>query len=274
MSILLPLLLACATVPAPPPATTAGGAVLASQAGPPPVSFAPLEERVHVLLADTRDADQRDRLVAARELMHAMRNKDPIAQRKVYEYLDQVLAIEARSQPADIRIEGFAVPIEEETLVPSNPAGVRIRPGPGAGPSAGPTTGGDPVGGGPATNAGSEASLGSDDRARVADARAALADARYLEAVDALAGLSGAEADALRREAADAWARGERERAGHLFIEARQLPPGNERIASLRAVRAALLSINQRFPDNSYAAAIQDNIAKVDADLAAAGARP
>lgn len=244
MSILSLLLLACATTPTPAPTSSGqSGTVVATEAGPPPVSFAPLEERASVLIADAKDTDRRDRLVAARELMQAMRNKDPIAQRKVYAYLDEVLKIEERAQPKPIPIEGLPTPIEEEVLTapPATPA-----------PAA------------PAPDA--SAALGA--------ARAALAQAKYLEAVDALAGVDTPEAAPLRKEAIDGWARTERERAGHQFLEARQLPPGNERIASLRAVRTALAAINERFPDNAYAAQITENIAKVDADLTAAGARP
>jgi hypothetical protein len=52
------------------------------------------------------------------------------------------------------------------------------------------------------------------------------------------------------------------------------LAPGNERITALRTVRRALVSINERFPDNAYAAQIAENITKVDADLVAVGAKP
>jgi len=111
--------------------------------------------------------------------------------------------------------------------------------------------------------------------ARVAvSRRVALADARYLDAVALLDPLTTPDAVALRKEAVDAWARTERERAGHLFLEARQLPPGGERVASLRAARSALAAINERFPQNAYAAQVAENLVKVDADLAAAGARP
>lgn len=247
MSLLIPLLLACATVPRMPPdavGPSANTPVTATEAGPPPVSYAPLEERVNALLGDTRDTDRRDRLVAARELMHGMRNKDPIAQRKVYEYLQQVIAIEERNAPAPITIEGFGVPIEEETLqAPAAPVP-------------------------PAALAPEAAAV------PLVAARTALADARYLDAVEALRGNTTPEAAPLRKEAVDGWARQERERAGHLFLEARQLPPGNERIASLRAVRTALVAINERFPENAFSAQIAENIAKVDADLASAGARP
>lgn len=252
MSFLIPLLVACVTVPTTPPPVAGGeaGTVVATEAGPPPVSFAPLEERVNVLIADAKETDRRDRLVAARELMSAMRNKDPIAQRKVYAYLDEVLKIEERAEPAPIPIEGLPTPIEEETLqAPVAPTAPVAPAAPTAAPAADPAT-------------------------KLADARKALAETRYLDAVAALDGVTAPEAVALRKEAVDGYARAERERAGHAFLEARQLPPGNERIASLRAVRASLAAINARFPDNAYAAQIAENLAKVDADLAAAGARP
>ena len=232
---MLSLLLACVTVPTPTPVTDPTAVAVAGDATAPPVSFAPLEERVNVLIAEAQETDRRDRLGAARELMVSMRNKDPVAQRKVYEYLDAVLTIEERARPEPIGFEPIGAPIEEEVIpVPPPP------PPPAA----------------------------------IGDARAALAGGRYLEAVSLLAGLGSAEALALRKEAVDGWARTERERAGHQFIEARQLPPGNERITALRTVRRALAAINERFPDNAYAAQIAENIAKVDVDLAAVGAKP
>ncbi len=257
MSLLIPLLLACATLPQPAPVSggqTASTTVVAGDVVPP-VSFAPLEERVNVLLADTRDTDQRDRLLAARDLMEGMRNKDPIAQRKVYAYFEQVLAIEERSQPKPIPLGDVGVPIQEEQLqITEVPVEPTLPAGPGP---VGPTPPVAPLPDG-----------------QLAVARAALAEARYLDAVEALRGVTAPDAAPLRKEAVDGWARTERERAGHLFLEARQLPPGNERIASLRAVRSALVAINERFPENAYAAQIAENIAKVDADLSASGARP
>lgn len=254
MSILywIPLMVGCATVPSPAPVAGGDGTVLATTAGPPPVSFVPLEERVNVLVAEAQDTDRRDRLMAARELMQAMRNKDAIAQRKVYDYLDAVLKIEERARPASIGMEPIGVPIEEESL-----GGVSTPP-------VTPLPDVQPV---PSVSA-------ADPGPTVGSARAALAEARYLDAVSLLQGVTTPEAATLRKEAVDGWARTERERAGHMFLEARQLAPGGERIASLRAARSALAAINERFPDNAYAAQIADNIAKVDADLAAVGARP
>ena len=251
----IPLLIGCATLPSPAP--VAGGEVAtvrASDAGPPPVSFVPLEERVSVLIAEAQETDRRDRLIAARDLMQTMRNKDPIAQRKVFEYLDAVLKIEERNSAAPIGMEPIGTPIEEEPLgAPTAPLPPVTTPAPPVPPP----------------------SIGAaDPTATVTGARVALADARYLDAVALLDTVTTPDAVALRKEAVDAWARTERERAGHLFLEARQLPPGGERVASLRAARTALAAINERFPQNAYAAPVADNLVKVDADLASAGAGP
>lgn len=255
--LLIPLMIGCATVAGPAPVSGGDAAEAADSTGTPPVSFAPLEERVNVLLAESQETDRRDRLMVARELMEGMRNKEVAAQRKVYAYLEQVLKIEERSRPASIHMDPIGVPIEEESLGgPSAP----VTPRPGVAPGVMP--GVDPAFG--ATDPGSV----------VVSARAALAESRYLDAVSALQGVATPEAATLRKEAIDGWARTERERAGHMFLEARQLPPGGERIASLRAARSALSAINERFPQNAYAAQITENIAKVDADLAAVGARP
>ncbi|MDP2311210.1 MAG: hypothetical protein Q8P18_34640 [Pseudomonadota bacterium] len=263
MSILfwIPLMIGCVTVPSPPPVAGGDGTVLATTAGPPAVSFVPLEERVNVLVAEAQDTDRRDRLVAARELMQTMRNKDAIAQRKVYEYLDAVLTIEERARPAPIGMDPIGVPIEEEPLGGSStaPTGGAPLPLPDIQPL-------------PSVIAPAEAATTL--ASAVVGARAALAESRYLDAVALLQGVTTPEASTLRKEAVDGWARTERERAGHMFLEARQLPPGGERVASLRAARIALAAINERFPDNAYAAQIAENIAKVDADLAAVGARP
>ncbi len=246
------LFVGCATLPSQPPVAGGADASVATAAGMPAVSFVPLEERVNVLITDSRDADRRDRLMAARDLMETMRNKDPVAQREVYAYLDAILRIEERNTPAPIGIEPIGVPIEEETLGSLSPA----TPAPGVG-SPLPTM-----------------SAAADPTAVVASARVALAEARYLDAVALLANVTAPDGVALRREAVDGWARTERERAGHLFLEARQLPPGQERVASLRAARSALAAINERFPENAFASQITENLLKVDAELAAAGARP
>lgn len=245
----------------------------------PPVSFVPLEERVNVLIAEANETDRRDRLIAARELMVQMRNKEPAAQRKVYDYLDEVLKIEERARPAPIELDTPIAPIEEEVLEPTPRAPVKPPSGgtvpPPATPASTAPAATAPTSSTPADPPPVAATITNPaDQAALVAARKALADARYLDAVSLLSTSSSPEAATVRKEAVDAWARAERERAGHSFLEARALPPGNEKILALREVRKALSAINERFPDNAYAAQIKDNVTKVDADLAALGAKP
>ena len=233
--------------PAPPPSEAPAQAAAPSGQ---PVSFAPLEARVNDLLGASADADQRDRLIALRELLFELRGKDPAAQRVAYAYASRLLEVEtrARVQPLDL---GAVVPVEEEDL--GGTAGGSPPPRP------------DVAGSGGAAQSPTDA---------VSAARAALADGRPLDAVGALEGLVSAEAASLRKEAADTWARSEREASGYAFLEARKLTDPVARTTALRAVRDRLAAINVRFPDNAHAADIRANLARVQADLdAATGAR-
>lgn len=203
-----------------------------------PVSFAPLEERVNVLIAGADDADRRDRLFVMRELMLDLRNSDPATQRKIYIALERLLTIEERASPQPLPMDAAADPIESAPIESLPIESVPLEVGPVAAPPS------------------------------VEPARKALAEARYLDAIAALAGIDTPDAVALRKEAIDAWARQERERAGHLFLEARDLGPGAERAAAMRKARQVLVDVNERFPNNAYGAQIRDNIAKIDAELA------
>ena len=277
------LLLGCALFKPPAPAVPTPTETPVAEAEAP-VSFAPLEERVNVLIAEAIETDRKDRLVAARELMVQMRNKEPAAQHKVYDYLDEVLKIEERARPAPIAIDAPIVPIEEEPL-DTPPARTPSKPSPSPSPSSPSPSSPSPSSPSPSPSSPSSASVtppepvaatitNPADQAALAAARKAVADARYLDAVSLLSTSSSPESAAVRKEAVDAWARAERERAGHAFLDARALPPGNEKILALQEVRKALAAINDRFPDNAYAAQIKDNLVKVDADLAALGAKP
>ncbi len=200
--------------------------------GTEPVSFARLEERVDLLLGETTDADRRDRLLEDRELMVAMRAQDPLAQRRVYAYLDKVISIEERARTVGIlppdATEPIIVPIVEEVL---------------------------------------EVGPAVDPRARVSDARAALASFRYVDAIAALEKIDDPEAIALRKEAIDGYAAAARERAGHDFLAARDMEAGSARVAALQSVRQALVLVNTRFPENTFSSQIAEHIAKVDAEL-------
>ena len=213
----------------------------------PAITFSPLEEKLEIVFTGSSDDDQRDRLSELRELLHAMRAKDPLAQRRVYDYAETMLKIEARSLPQTLPVEEgmdpLLVPIEERALettpvLPVEP----VTPDALATPAT-------PV-------------------ELLARARAALAKADFLGAIDALAPLTAPEATKLRKEAVDAWCRAERESAGAAFQSALALPAGPERSAAMMQARDRLASINLRFPDNIIAASVAENIARVNLELA------
>lgn len=253
---------------------------------PPPITFSPLEEKLESIFSVSTDADQRDRLSNLRELLHAMRAKDPVAQRRVYDYADAALKIEARAipqtLPVDEGMDPIVVPIEEHAIIetPLTPAVPAPLPAPALTPSPlSPTAL-------PPTELGSTALTPTSPIPAaltllppapipaaptpadlLATARASVASGNYLVAIDTLAPLTSPEAAAFRKETVDAWARTEREAAGAAFITARAMPAGPDRTTALTTARDRLVAINQRFPDNNFAAAIADNIAKVNAEL-------
>ncbi len=225
----------------------------------PAITFSPLEEKLEIVFTASTDDDQRDRLSELRELLHAMRAKDPLAQRRVYDYAETMLKIEARSLPQSLPVEEgmepLVVPIEERPLeaapvqaVPPVEAVAPVPPAPSVETVA------------PVEAAASPAEL-------LGRARAAFAKADFLSAIDMLAPLTAPEATALRKEAVNAWCRSERESAGAAFAANRSLPVGPERTVALTQARDRLTAINLRFPDNTFAASIAENIARVNAEL-------
>lgn len=206
---------------------------------PSPVSFELYDKRISDLLPVTTDADQRDRLQALRSLLQTMRQRDPAAQAVVRDYVAAVLAIEERTQPVSMSPEDVEpVAIAVEAL-----------------------------------------DAGPDGDALLAEARDLLAQARYDDVLTRVASIppgssAAVEGAAVQKEAIDAWARERREQAGVAFLAARELEPGPERTAAIESVRRSLVEINQRFPGNAYAEQIRENVARVDAELAAIGATP
>lgn len=249
--MLAALLFACVVKTGPPPEAAA--------TSPEPVTFGPIEERVSVLMAESDDADTRARLEQARELMLSMRGKDPIAQRLVYNYLAQIVAIEERERPQSVAETAFDqtfTPIEEipvEVPIEAPPTAVETPPvePPSTPPVEAPVA--VPV---------------VDESALIANARALLAGSKYAEAADSLVNATTEDAVKLRREAIDGYARTEREAAGQAFIDARKLPAGAERDAAIKVVRERLAGINTRYPDNAFASQIAAHLARVDAELA------
>ena len=218
----------------------------------PAITFSPLEEKLEIVFTGSSDDDQRDRLSELRELLHAMRAKDPLAQRRVYDYAETVLKIEARSLPQTLPVEEgmdpLVVPIEERALE-TTPVEPITQPEPVTQPES--VTQPEPA---------TPVEL-------LARARAAFAHADFLGAIDTLAPLTAPEATKLRKEAVDAWCRTERESAGAAFQSALALPAGPERSAALLQARDRLSAINLRFPDNIVATSITENIARVNLEL-------
>lgn len=257
------------------PTTTAPVATTTSAQDPepPPITFSPLEEKLEIIFTSSTDADQRDRLSNLRELLHAMRAKDPVAQRRVYDFADGQLRIEARGVPQPLPVEeGLEpiVPIVERPILerpvgtPDPPPGLQPEPppdplSPGQQPIAERPLESTPFLPMPVAPTAADL-LGS--------ARSQFSAAAYIDAISTLAPLTSPEAAALRKEAVDAWARSERESAGAEFITARSLAAGPARTEALVKARDHLAAINARFPDNNFAAAIADNIVKVNAELA------
>lgn len=267
--MLAPLLILVACVrsggvaPAPPPVAAQSPTAVSTEA---PVSFVNLEQRVNDLLGASTDADQRDRLIAVRELLFNLRGREPAAQRAVYAYASRQLDIEGRARPQPIDLGGVA-PIEEELLdaaQASQPVEPRVLPPAAPQPPAAVEPPADPN-----TVAPSASPVDA-----LASARAAFVANRPLDAVAALEGLVSVEAATLRRQSADMWARAEREAAGQAFIDARRLTDPASRAAAFLSVRDRLASINVRFPDNTYAADIRANVARVQAELDALQGAP
>lgn len=274
--------------PAPPVAPVAGDPTAEISVSPAPLSFELLDQRISALLPVVEGSDQRDRLQALRSLLADMRGQDPAAQRAVYNYAAAVLTVEERVMPVPIDAgDGGFAPIEETPLQadPAPPSSAPPTSSPTSAPSASPAP--PPASPTPAPPPASPASSPTSAPPAspsppplpppdLSPARLAVSQGRFLDAVallDTLPPSSDPDAGrALRREAVDAWARGEREKAGTAFLTARELPAGPERTTALRAVRDELQAINTRFPDNAYAAAIAENLERVELELSREGA--
>lgn len=102
-------------------------------------------------------------------------------------------------------------------------------------------------------------------------ARTALADGRFEEALRWLERVDAAHRDrtfaGLHQEAVDGWVHQERERAGQMFLRARTLPTGEQRKAALEEVRTLLVTLLEEHPESSYAGALRRNLAFVEREL-------
>ncbi len=69
------------------------------------------------------------------------------------------------------------------------------------------------------------------------------------------------------KEAIDGWVHDERERAGAIFLEARDLPQGNDRRNRIEEVLRILDGLVRDYPDSTYREAIDRNIQLVRDEL-------
>jgi hypothetical protein len=81
-----------------------------------PLELGPLDSRVVVLLSETQDLDQRERLAELQELIRAANKLSSENRIIIARYVDRVLAIEERSRPMDLAEPENPDPIQEVPL--------------------------------------------------------------------------------------------------------------------------------------------------------------
>lgn len=257
----LSLLLAGCVVKYGAPAASSGGGASSAPSTLPAggADFTALEARIDALLVSTEDRDQRDRLSAAADLARQSARLPVEAQAVNHAFLQRLLSVEERGLP-------YAAP----TMGPVGRAGVQLSPVVEEDPEAGPGA--------------SEAA--ADPPAVVApppDAPALLASARQLltdgDFNGAMASLEPCRGQACWSEVSGTWAEARdalvfkaREEAGTRYLAARQEVDPEARAAALREVRDVLTELLQRYPDSTYADALQRNLALVQGDLDALSA--
>lgn len=260
--------LACVIKPygptTPEPAVTPAQAAAGQQAvqAEPQVDFAPYEQELAKLLAEggVQDQDRIDRLSAAHNLSLAMRNGDP-SEPAVQAYLDALLEIEQRDQE-EILDEGLMLigtvggdegslveEILEVDLVDDSVLAGTVDTG----------------------LLSTEPSIALGDAQ--AQAREQLASGAYQDAMTTLepfkdGPLWDSVTRGLWKEAVDGFVRAERERAGEMFLAARDLPAGDARTGALREVETLLVGLLTFYPESSYNEPIQQNLDLVRAELA------
>lgn len=269
---------------------------LRPEALPPPNDFAEIEVRLEALVLDEVEVDRRDRLDAALDLLRAGRTMQVEDQARVLRYLQQIVAIEERSQPMSApTLFEEALPettatftplvggIQEEDLGGYQELGAGADATPANAETAPPA--GGQVGSSGDSATGSEGATGGDSARvlRPADSGAGspsdpVAVARSaLEAGDpagALAALEpcglidcGEGLDELRAQARDLWIHTERERAGALYVRARSEPDPMDRRARLVEARDILVGLLDRFPEADQAEALRRNLELVTQEL-------
>jgi hypothetical protein len=228
----------------------------------PQVDFSPYEEELTTLLNEggVQDRDRLDRLSAAHNLTLALRDGKS-SELAVQAYLEAILEIEQRAQEEVIEEGGFLI----GTIAEGGGSVEEIIEDvdQGALDTALAETGGAQLG--------SEPSIALGDAQ--AQAREQLATGDYQDAMTTLepfkdGPLWDSVTRGLWKEAVDGFVRIERERAGEMFLAARDLPAGDARTRSLREVETLLVGLLTFYPESSYNEPIQQNLDMVRAELA------
>lgn len=207
--------------------------------------------------AETRDVDQRDRIDAALELIRLTEAEDFTAL-DVEAYLARVIEVESRVQADTIQGVGAGGVVEEEVLeVPEPVEEEALEVEDTEGEDAEDTE--EPA---------EVEAAGDTDEAALSFAREALAEEDYRAALLALEPIrEDPQVEDLWWEAVNGHVHAERERAGELFLEARDLPLGEERAAAIRAVLELLEALAEDYPGNAYEEALERNIGLVERAL-------
>jgi hypothetical protein len=210
------------------PETTTDPSIHAPAARPA-VDWLALEEQLSELLIEETDADRKARLSAAHGMASDMRRGVRHPDKVVEAYLLALVDIEERNRPEELPVLGDS-------------DGFRI---------------GESV----------QIEL-IEEPLDIESARAALAEGRYRDAVDLLAPhRDEPEVQRIWTESVDGWCHAERERAGKLFVRAREMPAGDVQSSAYAEVERILSGLLEEFPENSYAGAIQKNLEMVRKEM-------
>jgi len=224
-----------------------------------PVNYVSVESELMALRADAEsaDVDQRDRIDAALELIR-LAETDDFNDQDVLAYLERVVDIERRLRSESVlTIDGPRVseevldsePIEEEVL-------------------GGDEDTGDPEEDDPEDTEDPEGSEDGATETSLDRAREALAEENYASALRVLERIKdepgGAE---LWGEAVNGHVHAERERAGEMFLGARELPMGDARVAAIQDVLDMLKALAKAYPETDYKDALERNIGLVERAL-------
>ena len=189
----------------------------------PDVDWAALEEELAELMAAETDTDRLERLSAAHALAGDMKRGAEHPERAVESYLSRLIEVESRATPDELP-EGIGFTIGGGGIVEEEIV--------------------EPL--------------------DIESARASLASGDYREAIESLRDHRGSEdVDKLWQEAVDGYVHAERERAGNLYVRAREMPEGEIRDSAVEEVVSILEGLLRDYPESSYVDALERNLEMV-----------